>query len=169
MKYLLFSLLIFSLFISPVFAYNCPFDRINDPFPGQCILYTDKNNDQICDNSQNLIDTQNQLTNKENNNMANYYFLEIILFFIIFQLLGISLVQYNKLKKYSWRKINNFLLLATFAIVLSSSLIILANLAQILKTENLRLINWLHTEAGLIMILFCLEHLVRRWRYFIKL
>ena len=31
---------------------ECPFGRIDDPYPGYCRLYTDQNSDGICDYSQ---------------------------------------------------------------------------------------------------------------------
>jgi hypothetical protein len=46
-------ILAFLLFASPVRAWlDCPYGRINDPYPGQCDLYTDTNNNQICDHSE---------------------------------------------------------------------------------------------------------------------
>ena len=31
---------------------DCPFGRVNDPYPGECGRYTDGNNDGVCDLSQ---------------------------------------------------------------------------------------------------------------------
>jgi len=164
MKYLILSILFF-LTALPVFASSCPFGLINDPFPGQCALYIDENQDGFCDNSQDIPDLAGSINTGFT---TKYYVWQIVLGFIIFELMGISLIQYNKLKQVLWRKINNYGLLISFIVVFFTSLIILANLAAIIKAANLRLIIWLHAESGLIMILFSVEHLIRRWRYFIK-
>ncbi|MBN2422241.1 hypothetical protein JXB41_03365 [Candidatus Woesearchaeota archaeon] len=34
------------------FESQCPKGLINDPFPGSCALYTDENNNRICDYSE---------------------------------------------------------------------------------------------------------------------
>ena len=31
---------------------DCPFEEVNDPFPGNCAAYTDKDSDELCDYSQ---------------------------------------------------------------------------------------------------------------------
>lgn len=162
MKYFIFSCLLFIFFTSSVLAYDCPFGRINDPFPGSCALYTDQNNDGLCDNSQNILGVT-----EINIQPINYYIWQIIGLFIIFQLIGISLIEYNKLNKIQWRKINNYVLLVSFLVVLVTGLLLLANLSDLIYSHNLRTINWLHIESGLIMILFSLEHVLRRWRSFL--
>lgn len=53
MKTLLFALLI-ALAAAPVCAQKCPRGLVNDPAPGSCGLYVDKNNDNICDRSQKI-------------------------------------------------------------------------------------------------------------------
>lgn len=57
MKKLVILFIIFSLFIILNSQNGCPYDMVNDPYPGQCGRYTDKNDDSICDFSQNLNDT----------------------------------------------------------------------------------------------------------------
>ena len=163
MKFFL-SLLLFFILTTSVSAYSCPYNRVNDPFPGNCSLYTDINKDNLCDNSQDL--NTNVNINTSLSYMDSYYIFEIILIFIIFQLVGTSFIQYKKLKSFTWRKINLFALLISFSIVFFSSIVFLLNLADIINTENLRFFSWLHIEAGLAMILFCIEHLLRRWKSF---
>ena len=168
MRYIIFLFIIYNLFVSPAFAYNCPFGYVNAPFPGHCSLYIDQNNDNLCDNSQSPEALKINYTDSNNSGQAktNYYIGQIILMFIIFQLTGISLVQYNKISKFHWRKINNFSMLISFIITLITSLIILLNLTSITQSSGLRTITWLHIESGLIMILFSIEHILRRWRNF---
>lgn len=163
MKYFIFSCLLFIFLTSSVLAYDCPFGRTNDSFPGSCSLYTDRNNDGICDNSQAIfgaVGTDSQTT--------NYYLWQIITLFIIFQLMGISLIHCEKLAFSQWQKMNNYALLISFVLVSITGLLLLANLLRIIQSSQLRTINWLHAESGLIMILFSLEHIIRRWRYYIK-
>ena len=176
MKHLIATIFIFVILAIPVFAYDCPFSLIDDPNPGSCTLYTDANKDSLCDNSQDLkellqFNSQNQgiNNNQTKTNKMNYYISHIILLFIIFQLTGVSLIQYKKLKKNMWRKINNYALLAGFIVVLFTSIITLFNLSGLAISKNISFVrfnNWLHAEAGLIMILFCVEHAVRRWKQF---
>ncbi len=48
-----FALIILSLFlISFISAVTCPYGEVNDTYPGDCTLYTDSNQDGICDYSQ---------------------------------------------------------------------------------------------------------------------
>ena len=35
-----------------VSSYSCPRRLVNDPYPGACALYEDKNNNQLCDLSE---------------------------------------------------------------------------------------------------------------------
>jgi len=175
MKYLISLLFLFILFPLTVQAADCPFSRVNDSFPGQCVLYTDQNKDNFCDNSQNFAedDIKNNndniiQANQANNKNMNYYIWQIITFFLIFQLLGIFLMQYNKLKQRHWRKINNYGMLISFCFVFITSLFILLNASGTIQSNNLRSIIWLHTESGLVMILFSIEHIIRHWRYFLR-
>lgn len=55
MKKLSFVLLACGILLlrrAPAYASNCPYGRINDPYPGLCPLYSDINNNRICDNSE---------------------------------------------------------------------------------------------------------------------
>jgi hypothetical protein len=174
MQFILIFNLLFILSLTPVLAYECPFGRVNDPYPGQCALYFDSDNNQICDYGQNLdngIPGVNQAQAVEALPSAtavpiDYHITDIIFLFIIFQLTGISLIQYKKLKPTLWRKLNNYALLATFFLTIVTSLVYLGNLTGSWRTESIKIISWLHIESGFIMILFSLEHAVRRWRHF---
>lgn len=168
MKYFIFSILLFITFTSSTLAYNCPFGNINDPFPGQCALYTDQNNDNLCDNSQTDEALKiNYISSEPKESKTNYYIWQIIITFISFQLIGISLIEYNKLKKIHWRKINNYGLFISFILVFITSLVFLASLAGIAQVNTFKTYSYLHTEFGLIMILFSIEHLLRRWQHFL--
>lgn len=169
MKYFIINIFLLILAM-PVLAYNCPFGYVNTPYPGHCNLYIDQNNNNLCDNSQNLdaLEIKYAQTNDISQSKTNYYIGQIILIFIIFQLTGISLIQYNKINKLQWRKINNYGLLISFIFIFITSLIFLINLTNIWQIQNLRTINWLHIESGLIMILFSLEHLARRWQHYLN-
>jgi len=164
MKYLI--CIIFFIILAPLaaFASDCPFGRVNDPSPGQCVLYIDKDNNNICDNGQTVLGAS--AVEAVNADKTNYYLWQIIIGFIIFQLIGISLIQYNKLSNKSWRKINNYLLLISFIAVVFTSLFFLGNILNIIDSKNLRSVGWLHIESGFIMILFSLEHTIRRWQDF---
>jgi len=52
-NFLVLLTLYISLSISKIFAWDdCPKGLVDDPYPGKCGLYTDTNNDEICDHSQ---------------------------------------------------------------------------------------------------------------------
>lgn len=34
---------------------SCPGGQINDPYPGSCGFYTDKNNNSLCDSGENTL------------------------------------------------------------------------------------------------------------------
>lgn len=53
MKKYILILIIAVIWSSAAFAWNdCPLGEVNDPYPGKCALYTDTDNDGICDYSQ---------------------------------------------------------------------------------------------------------------------
>lgn len=162
MKYFIFIIFIFIPLSAS--AYDCPFGRVNDPWPGQCALYIDKDNNNICDNGQTVLGEFD--TDVSNAVEINYYIWHIIIVFILFQLIGVSLIQYNKLSNKLWRKINNYLLLISFVVVVFTSLLFLGNILNIINSKNLRSVSWLHIEFGFIMILFSAEHTIRRWKDF---
>jgi len=174
MRYIIILSIIFFILPSstPIIAYNCPFGYVNDPYPGLCALYIDQNNDNICDNSQNILNTTKIDRDEISNSKTNYYIWQITLIFIIFQLIGISLIQYNKLNKIQWRKINNYALLASFIVVVFTSLILLSGVIPFRQLGgqaiNLRIVKWLHVESGLIMIFFSVEHIIKHWRCFLR-
>lgn len=51
-----FTLLILSIFLLSFISaeLSCPTGQINDTYPGDCALYTDTNNDKLCDYSQEI-------------------------------------------------------------------------------------------------------------------
>lgn len=52
MKKIILSLLLL-ITVVPVWAeVECPYGTENDPYPGDCALYTDENADNYCDYSQ---------------------------------------------------------------------------------------------------------------------
>lgn len=162
MKYVILTFCIFFSFTIPVSAYDCPFGRINDPAPGQCSLYIDNNNDSFCDNSQNLAGSANNLINTK----TNYYFWQLIISFIIWQLLAISLLEYQKISLIQLKKVNNYCLLISFILTTLTSLFFIINLLFNIKIIEPHLATWLHLQFGFIMLLFCIEHVIRRWQSF---
>lgn len=52
-KFLVIWVVLLTLFTQPAFGIaKCPFGRVNDPAPGQCSLYIDENNNDLCDRSE---------------------------------------------------------------------------------------------------------------------
>jgi hypothetical protein len=113
-----FSKIIFIFLLIPLlFSINtiawddCPFGYEDEPFPGSCWRYVDKNNDGICDHSQSNpslfqdessaesnTQTQNQNLNQT---FENKYLLLVIISFLIIFSLAIATRYLKKIKKLS--------------------------------------------------------------------
>lgn len=63
MKQLIVTILLFLSIGSVAFATDCPRGLVDDPYPGECGLYVDKNNNGICDYSEEVALPDNQEIN----------------------------------------------------------------------------------------------------------
>lgn len=78
--------------------HDCPFNKINDPFPGECGRYIDVNQDNFCDHSQ-----------ISKNSFGFNYLIAIVTVLVI---LYIFSVKYLK----NYKKIWNWVLLISFTL-----------------------------------------------------
>ena len=135
---------------------DCPYGRINDPYPGRCNLYTDTNNNQICDHSEAPPkETQPPfLPNSSKNTRPFFTFLGIT---------GITLAAWFLTKKFlkplNFRLFWNLVLLASFLPVGISGILLLLNI----QIPNFAF--W-HNFLGVIFVVVGLLHLLARLNYF---
>lgn len=182
MKKIIFTTILFFILVQPTSAVtwlNCPFGKINDPYPGLCARYTDTDQDGLCDNSQpdpanRVIKTKSQTKNPVAN---DYYLIEVTV--ILFLLYGLSkyLVYYSSQTKNKFLKpfnssntryMMNMILLASFILSFITALLFLAQVKLGWFTDLKVNFSWWHIEFGWIMAVVSLIHLGERWRYFIK-
>jgi len=166
----LFILLIItlSLMAPTILAADCPYDKVNCEYPGDCGRYIDQDNDNICDNS--IIIPQESINlNSEPLKIKQsppYHFFQIIIVLLILYLLTYSLSKFNYLKLITHRKIWNLLLLLTF---LATSIlgILLTIKINYGITINLpfKILFW-HIEIGIAMATISIFHILWHWRYF---
>jgi hypothetical protein len=155
--YLLIFFLLFFIYSPSIGAWlDCPYGRINDSYPGQCDLYTDTNNNQICDHSEAPPkETQPLfLPNSSKNTRPFFTFLGIT---------GITLAAWFLTKKFlkplNFRLFWNLVLLASFLPVGISGILLFLNI----QISNFAF--W-HNFLGVIFVVVGLLHLLARLNYF---
>ncbi len=170
MKKIIFLSALLIAIASPVLATECPFGVTNDPAPGQCRLYTDKNGNDYCDYSETAKAPVSNSSEQSNGNIVRSgqeeegsSLLPMTILFFILQAVLILFVKLKKLGLSTLKKINNWLLLASFLVVAVSSAPFLLRDAGLSSISGLREWSELHTVSGWLMILFSIEHVIRRW------
>jgi len=143
------------------FAVDCPRGLENDPYPGDCGLYADTNEDSICDLSQDLSETEKATYQK-----PNYYMWQIALICIVLYLISFGLVKGEIMSIVLHKKFWNFLLLITFIMTAITSIFVLLQLSYGFKFNfGINLVFW-HIEMGWIMILISIFHTFWHIPYF---
>jgi len=147
----------FFLFTSIDLAWlDCPYGRINDPYPGRCNLYTDTNNNQICDHSE-APQKEIQLPFLPNSSKNTHPF------FTFLGITGITLVAWFLTKKFlkplNFRLFWNLVLLASFLPVGISGILLFLNI----QIPNFAF--W-HNFLGVTFVVVGLLHLLARLNYF---
>ena len=180
MKNTIILLIIFLLIPGVTLAWeDCPYESVNCTYPGDCGRYIDSDNDGICDYSQpspgernNINETaaddkSHDLTTTSNkSNKRVYHFVPISLILIILYCLSILLVRKKVIGTVKHRKIWNALLLISFLIsaILGILLIIKINYGLVLLPLPSTLF-W-HVEAGIVMLVVSIFHILWYWNYF---
>lgn len=165
-------LLILGLGIKPVFANDCSHNDVNNFSLDSCLLSAKTTVQDLEEHSKFAIahasaQGDTPITqNSQKGKAGNYHTIEIILSFLAFQLAGFILVKYKKLSIINWRKINNYLLLISFVVVFLTSVLLLAELESWITLKAIGKMRAAHIIWGLVMMLFALEHTIRRWRFF---
>lgn len=142
---------------------DCPYGKINDPYPGSCGLYLDTNNNKICDRSESKPTSEVATQTIQNRPIFWPIFLSLSFYFLSWYLvfktkLGEKLKWLNRLSfYYFW----NLILLLTFMVTSASGILLL------IGTQNTSLLFW-HNQAGIVFIIVAFIHTLRHLRYFIK-
>lgn len=100
----------FIFFAKATFSwFDCPFGKVNDPYPGSCFRYVDTNNNKICDHSEPAptIQPANKVTSQPGNQptsqLANRLYFWTIFLTLSFYFLHWYLVFKTTLsKKFKW-------------------------------------------------------------------
>lgn len=179
MKRIIFSLLLLVLIPATVLAWNdCPYDKVNSPYPGDCNRYIDTDNDGICDRSQPAPEDRNtkiinaqtiedkDLTTNNKQSGTTYHLVPISLFLILLYFITHILSKKKIISVVNHRKIWNFLLLITFLIsgLLGILLIIEINFG-IKFSLPFNSLFW-HVEIGIAMFVISIFHTLWHWAYF---
>ena len=90
------TLILLSIFlISFISAVSCPTGQINDTYPGDCGLYTDTNDDRICDYSQGIISSQAELNATELHDLISGQDLKLKTVGEVAEIYGICSTEYS--------------------------------------------------------------------------
>ena len=150
---------------------NCPYDKVNDPYPGKCGQYVDTNNDQLCDHSQLALGEKNEKTILPKSTTTSktkkiYHLLPIALFLIIFYIISHILSKKRIISIAKHRKIWNILLLISFLCsgILGIFLVIRINFGIMIPLP-FNMLFW-HVEMGIAMAIISIFHIMWHWAYF---
>jgi len=134
---------------------DCPYGRLNDPFPGQCGLYMDTNHDQICDRSEGLKGIKGV--------EGIIIFLVLATYFVHWYLVNQTEVgkRFKFLSRAHFRYFWNLILLLAFLPVAISGLLL------VFGVTNFDFNLW-HNKAGVIFAVVASLHLLERFKYFVK-
>ena len=150
---------------------DCPYGKINDPFPGSCEFYIDTNDNQICDHSEPAPETIKETMivqeEKEENRgqQLSFYFIFIPLaaYFIHWYLVTKTKIsrKFKWLNRITFRYFWNLVLLLTFLPTAISGLLF------ILRIRNTFLFS-LHNQLGIVFVVVGLLHFFARFQHFLK-
>lgn len=149
---------------------DCPFGKINDPYPGSCERYIDTNNDQICDHSQPEPEKNEEISKTDSkldstplisNSKFWVTFLPLAIYFLIWFITFHTALN-NKISIFSPRNFQffwNFILLVAFMITSISSI-------WLFFGEQNRTLLLIHNYSGIVTVEIGFLHLIRRTSYF---
>ncbi|MBU1322545.1 hypothetical protein KKE48_04595 [Patescibacteria group bacterium] len=149
-KLLIIGLAVLALLVSvtPALAWlDCPYARVNDPYPGSCFRYLDTNQDQLCDHSQAERSALYQTL---------ALFLPIAFYFIHW-------VVVKKTGKRAFIYFWNLILLLSFTLVAFTGLYLF------ITNQSTSVLNYLHYLSGIIFIELALIHFLRHLVYYKRL
>lgn len=161
---LLLGLTFVSISIKSTFAwFDCPYSRTNDPYPGQCLLYTDTNSNRICDRSEpepKIVESNQSIRPAK-----NFYFWSIFLTLTLYFLHWYTAYKTNLGKKVKWVNQTTFRLIWNLILLISFLPTAITSFLIILNVRGASLVS-LHEISGLIFITSAFLHFLGRISYF---
>jgi hypothetical protein len=183
MKYVLAIVFFFALQASA--WENCPFELINDTYPGECGRFIDTNQDALCDLSQTRPTTTVFSTTTmpvgispattippaaQKPATGEYNFIPIFAGLLIMYFLSSYLSKRGILfSAKTHRKIWNVLLFFSFFAAGITALLIVLRLDQRWEIPFIRDITFWHVETGLAMIIIAFFHCAWHWKYYLMI
>lgn len=151
---------------------DCPYGKVNEPYPGSCQLYLDTDNNQTCDHSEPTPETSKetgiivQEEKKGDSGQQLYFylvFLPLAVYFIHWYLVNKTTLskKFKWLNKISFRYFWNLVLLLSFLPTAISSILF------ILGVRSVFLLS-LHNQLGTIFVVVGLLHFFARFQYFLR-
>ncbi len=133
---------------------NCPYSRINDPYPGLCSLYIDENSNQICDRSEVVLGEQIKASADP---IFWFIFIPAVLYFLHWYLVNKTTFLSKAGFKYFWNVslLLLFIPAGVFGMLLG------------LGVSNQFLFSW-HNNLGTSFVVISFFHLMARLGYFMK-
>lgn len=134
---------------------DCPYRKINDPYPGSCELYLDTNQDLICDHSQSASQTIN----------LPFYliYLTLAIYFLHWYLVNRTRLskKYKCINKSIFRYLWNLILLLTFLTTTISGVLFILGVKSAFLSS-------LHNQLGIVFVVVGFLHLFGRIQYFLR-
>ncbi|MBU0761465.1 MAG: DUF4405 domain-containing protein [Candidatus Altiarchaeota archaeon] len=150
---------------------DCPFGVVDDPYPGQCARYTDKDGNSICDLSQSqeayIAPSVDEVKTAKMAVGGKYNLVEWILFLSLSYLGTLILSKRERITCLTHRRVWNVALLIAFLVsaVLGVLLVVRINYG-IVFPQWINILYW-HVEAGIAMAVISVFHILWHWQYFV--
>ena len=159
------------LFSKTIFAWlDCPFGKINDPYPGSCFRYVDTNNNKICDHSEPAPAAQSPgkpaTSQPATSKPINSFFFWLLFLTLSFYFLHWYLVYKTSLnKKFKWLNQLSFRFFWNVILLISFLITGVSGLVLFFGVVNKTLVSW-HNYSGLIFVIVGFFHLLNHLAYF---
>ena len=157
------------LMISSTIAWDdCPFGRVNDPYPGLCGRYIDTNKDQICDLSKLEFEAQTAPIQPTTRGVRGREYYPIPIMAVLFILYGATfiLARVGTISVAAHRRLWNIalLILFPFACIVGVLLAMRISFGLVVPLPFDQLF-W-HVEAGIAMTIITVFHILWHFDYY---
>ncbi len=135
---------------------DCPYGNVNDPYPGQCELYTDTNSNQICDHSEPPLSPMKSF-------VLWASFVVVALYFLHWYLSHKTTIgkRFKFLSRVWFRYFWNLVLLLSFIPAAVSGVL------WVFGVTSFDFNLW-HNKAGIIFTIVVALHLLKRFRHILN-
>ena len=170
---LVFVLLMVSLMVGSVSAgLDCPYGLVDDPYPGDCGIYIDSNENALCDHSQEVLESSEPVVLERIENAASesemiYHLVPISVFLVALYFLSVWMTKSKFISLLMRKQFWNILLLSSF--VVSGALGVLLILRINTGVDfglPFDILFW-HVDVGIALLVLCIIHAIERWRCFL--